>query len=126
MTPEWKEPGMRIVLAAVFSMAMVQPALCGTLTDFLRIHDEPLGRDATETQLMGIQSGFMEANRFLTETRKEAPMFCQPETLSLTADQLVDMLRRAVKEQPDIDQGDPASALLTIMQHTFPCPQSSK
>jgi hypothetical protein len=116
---------MRIVLAAVFSMATVQPALCGTLTDFLRIHDEPLGRDATETQLMAIQSGFIVANKFLAETRKEPPMFCQPETLNLTADQLVDMLRRSVKEQPDTDQSDPASALLAIMQHTFPCPKNS-
>jgi Rap1a immunity proteins len=117
---------MRIILAASFLIAMAQPGLCGPVTDFLKLHDEPLGADATETQIMGVQRGFIEANAFLTGTRREAPMYCQPETLSLTADQLVDMLRRGVKENPELDEGNLASALLAVMQHTFPCPQSSK
>jgi hypothetical protein len=118
--------GMRFVLAAAFSIAMVQPALCGAVTDFLKLHDEPLGRDQTETEIVGVQDGFIKANAFLTRTRKEAPMYCQPGNLSLTADQLIDMLRRGEKEQPELDDADPASALLSIMQRTFPCPQSSK
>ena len=79
-----------------------------------------------ETEIMGLQSGFIEANSYLTEIRKEAPMFCQPQSLSLTADQLIDMLRRGVDEQPELDQKDLASALLAVMQHTFPCQPYSK
>jgi hypothetical protein len=123
---EWKETGMRFVLAVAFSIAMVQSALCGAVTDFLKLHDEPLGRDQTETEILGVQNGFIEANAFLAGTRKESPMYCQPEKLSLTADQLVDMLRRAVKDRPELDDADLASALLSVMQHTFACPQSSK
>jgi hypothetical protein len=117
---------MRIILAAAFWIAMVEPALCGAVSDFLKLHDEPLGQVTTETEITGIQKGFTEANAFLKDTRKESPLFCQPEYLSLTADQLVDMLRRGVKEQPALDQGDLASALLAVLQHTFPCPQTSK
>jgi hypothetical protein len=126
MGPERKEPGMRVILAALFLAAIAQPALCGPLTDFLRLHDEPLGRDHTETEIMGVQKGLIAANAYLTQTLKQPAMYCQPETLSLTADQLVEMLRRGVKEQPELDEGDVASALLAIMQHTFPCPQYSK
>lgn len=115
---------MRIILAAVFSIAMVQPALCGTITDFLKLHDEPLGRSSTESQIMGLQSGFLEANAFLRKDRKEAPLYCPPENFNLTADQLVDMLRRGVKEQPELDDSTLSSALLTIMRNTFPCPQN--
>jgi hypothetical protein len=117
---------MRIVLAAALLIGMSQPALCGAVTDFLKIHDEPLGGDTTETQLMGIQKGFIATNMFLRETRKEAPLYCQPETLSLTAGQLVDMLRRGLKEQPDLDDTNLAPAMLAVMQHTFPCTQDLK
>jgi hypothetical protein len=117
---------MRIVFAAAFWLATAQPALCGTITDFLKLHDEPLGRDSTETEIAGIQTGFIQANKFLAGMRKESPMYCQPETLNLTPDQLVDMLRRGLKEQSSIDDDDLPSALLFVMQRTFPCAQSSE
>jgi hypothetical protein len=115
---------MRIFLATIFSIAMVQPALCGTISDFIRLHDEPLGRGPTESQILGMQTGFLQANSFLKKNRKEAPLFCQPETLVLTADQLVDMLRRGVKEQPELNDSALSFALLTVMQHTFPCAET--
>jgi len=117
---------MRTIFAAALLLGMAQPAPCSTITDYLKLHDEPLGREQTETELVGIQTGFMEANKFLAGMRREAPMYCQPETLHLTADQLVDMLRRGLKEQPEIDDDDLPSALLFVMQRTFPCEQSSK
>jgi hypothetical protein len=112
---------MRKILAAGLLLAMCQPGQCGTLSDFLKLHDEPLGRDQTETQIAGIQSGFLAANTWLAGTLKTAPMYCQPETLNLTAGQLVEMLRRGVKEHLELDDSDPASALLAVMQRTFPC-----
>jgi hypothetical protein len=119
-----KGAGMRILLAAAFWAAIVQPAQCGAVTDFLKLHDEPLGRGQTETEILGVQDGFLAANAYLTATLKQPPMYCQPETLNLTADQLVDMLRRGVKEQPALDDGDTAAALLAVMQRTFPCGQA--
>lgn len=116
---------MRPILAAAFLFGMTQSAMCGPVTDFLKLHDEPLGESRAETEILGLQAGFTEANGFLTEARKEAPMFCQPPNLSLTADQLIDMLRRGVNEQPDLDDSTLASALLTVMRRTFPC-QSTK
>ena len=117
---------MRTILAAVFLLGLVQPATSGAVTDFLKLHDEPLGQGRAETEIMGLQAGFTEANAYLTGTRKEPPMFCQPENLRLTADQLIDMLRRRLDEQPELDQSDLASALLAVMQRTFPCQQNPK
>src|SRR5438132_12197049 len=105
---------------------MAQPAMSGAVTDFLKLRDEPLGQSMAETEITGLQAGFIEANAYLTGTRKEAPMFCQPANLSLTADQLMDMLRRGVNDQPELDQSDLASALLAVMQRTFPCQQNPK
>lgn len=112
---------MRIVLAVAFFLGMVQPAMCGAVTDFLKLRDEPSGASTAENEITGLRDGFAEANSYLTGIRKESPMFCQPENLNLTADQLIDMLRRGVNENPDLDQSDLASALLAVMQHTFPC-----
>lgn len=117
---------MRTILAMAFLVGMAQPGMCGAVNDFLKLHDEPLGQSRAETEILGLQAGFTEANSYLTGTRKEAPMFCQPQNLSLTADQLIDMLRRGVNEQSDLDQSDLASALLTVMQRTFPCQQNPK
>jgi hypothetical protein len=117
---------MRIVLAAALLIATAQPALCGGITDFLKLHDEPLGRDQTETEVAGIQSGFIAANAWLTGTLRQPPMYCQTETLNLTPDQLIEMLRRGVREEPDLDDTHLATALLAVMQHTFPCSQGSK
>ena len=112
---------MRIILAAALFVAMTQPALCGPVTDFLKLHDEPLGREQTETELMGVQSGFNAANAYLTGTLQQAPMYCLPQMLSLTADQLVDLLRQGVKEEPALDQEEVPSALLEVLRHSFPC-----
>jgi len=117
---------MRTILSAIFLLGMAQPATSGAVTDFLKRHDEPLGQSRAETEIMGLQAGFTEANAYLTGTRKETPMFCQPENLSLTADQLIDMLRRSVNEQPELDQSDLASALLAVLQRTFPCQQNPR
>lgn len=117
---------MRTILAAAFLLGMAQPGTCGAVSDFLKLHDEPLGQSRAETEILGLQAGFTEANTYLRETRKEAPMFCQPESLNLTADQLIDMLRRGMNAQPDLDEDDLGTALLVVMQRTFPCQQNSK
>ena len=117
---------MRTVLAGALLVAMTQPGLCGAVSDFLKLHDEPLGMSRAETEILGLQAGFTEANTYLVQTRKQAPMFCQPANLSLTADQLVDMLRRGLNDRPDLDESDLATALLIVMQQTFPCRQNPK
>jgi hypothetical protein len=117
---------MRTLLAAAFLVGMAEPAMCGAVTDLLKLHDEPIGQSLAETKITGLLAGFTEANAYLAGTRREAPLFCQPANLSLTADQLIDMLRRGVNEQPELDQSDLASALLAVMQRTFPCQQNSK
>ena len=117
---------MRIVLAAAFLVGMAEPAMCGAVTDFLKLHDEPLGRSMAETQIAGLQAGFTEANTYLAASRKEEPMYCQPASLDLTPDQLIDMLRRGVDDQPELDASNVASALLHVLQRTFPCRQNPK
>lgn len=117
---------MRIVVAAAFCLVIAQPALCGPVTDFLKLHDEPLGREQTETEVAGVQRGFIAANAYLTGTRKQAPMYCLPETLNLTADQLVELLRRGVKQEPALDEEGVPSALLDVLRRTFPCERRAK
>lgn len=118
---------MRTILAAALLLSMAQPATCGAVTDFLKLSDEPLGQSRAETEIMGLQAGYTEANTYLTGIRREAPMFCQPGNLSLTAGQLIDMLRRAANEQPELDQSPSlASAMLSVMRRTFPCQPNQK
>jgi hypothetical protein len=52
-------------------------------------------------------------------------LYCAPETIKLTGDQLIDILRRWVEanrtKAPDIDTAPPAAALLYALEEAFPC-----
>jgi len=52
-------------------------------------------------------------------------LFCAPESIKLTGDQLIDILRQWVEANrtraPDIDAAPPAAALLYALEEAFPC-----
>lgn len=96
------------------------------VNEFLSLHDTAAGKELTELEISALASGLMEANAYLTTIRKEAPIYCQPDRLSLTSPQLVDMLRRAVDETPKLGTTDIAFATVAVMIRTFPCPDKEK
>jgi hypothetical protein len=97
-----------------------------TVSKFLQAVEEPLGREGAETFLAGINSGFMQANSYLAETRQESPIFCLPEQLSLTNDQLLSLLKKAADQDSAMGDMTVPAALLGVMKKTFPCAAAAK
>ena len=71
--------------------------------------------------LDGYANGFGWANSELKE-RGQAPLFCPPEDLAITAEQTADILRRFVRERPQAGNAPAGLALLMALQNVFPCP----
>ncbi|MGA2841736.1 MAG: hypothetical protein ABSG18_16440 [Steroidobacteraceae bacterium] len=73
--------------------------------------------------LYGVQNGFAWANAYNGD-RGLPPLYCQPENLALTRDQVTNILDNFIKT----DQGrallnaEISLVLLKALQHAFPCP----
>jgi hypothetical protein len=97
-----------------------------TVSKFLQTVEEPLDRERAETLLAGINSGFMQANSWLSQTRHEPPMYCVPEQLDFTEDQLLSLLKKGAEEDPQMGEMTVPDALLAVMKKTFPCAATAK
>jgi hypothetical protein len=69
--------------------------------------------------------GISWANAFLEDARKEAPLYCQPKRLVLTTEQILDILRREVKEQPVLGEEPYGLAMIIALRKVFPCQPNS-
>ena len=97
-----------------------------TVSKFLQTVEEPLGREGAESFLAGINTGFMQANSYLAQARQESPLFCVPEQLALTEDQLLSLLKKGADEDTAMGDMTVPAALLAVMKKTFPCAAAPK
>jgi hypothetical protein len=75
--------------------------------------------------MKGFEEGFNAANRQLRDDRKHTPLYCPPEKVNFTSEQLIDILRRWVEakrvQAPGIGTAPPSYALLYALEDAFPC-----
>ena len=91
--------------------------------DALFVYDTMLvkqDREQVESLISGMQIGMLWANAELRH-RKQPLLYCQPEKLRITAPQMVDMLRKTIRENPRLGDYPIGLAVLTTLQDTFPC-----
>jgi hypothetical protein len=50
-------------------------------------------------------------------------LYCQPPALSLTGEQVINILRRAVQKDPTIGKLDTSLGIFRALEDTFPCPK---
>jgi hypothetical protein len=81
-------------------------------------------KDFVKTLILGIEDGFEAANDELKANGKPM-LYCAPEAIKFTGDQLVEILRRWVDtnrvKAPRLDAAPPATALLYALEDAFPC-----
>ena len=97
------------------------------------MYDHQMDSEArTEAELMVsyIGDAFGWANVELSSRRKTLPLYCPPSKVAITGPQLIDILRRAIAEEPPLP--NPLSnqafgfALLVSLERVFPCVPGSK
>jgi len=90
---------------------------------FLKRYDEanPATQKYMETRIGDIENGMSWANAVLPN-RNQPLIFCPPDSLVLTGEQLVDILRREIKEEPlEGTLGAYPAALIIALEKVFPC-----
>jgi hypothetical protein len=83
----------------------------GTLTEKHRLSD----------YLSSIETGMSWVNVYLAEDRKERPLYCPPNTLAPTGEQLVEVLRTELTGSPEEGNRPLGLVLMTALQKAFPC-----
>jgi hypothetical protein len=96
-----------------------------SLNEILRDYDNPKASEAQRamisSNLVSMEVGLGWANTALRAQRMQAGLYCPPDKPSITAAQLIDILRRALKEEPRLGDRPAGFALLTALQRSFPC-----
>jgi hypothetical protein len=86
----------------------------------------PSERTVARLMLIGATTGLQAANTFLRDERKESALYCMPEKLSFTPEQLVDILQRWIdakrQQAPKVGSAPLGDGLLYSLVDAFPCP----
>lgn len=78
-------------------------------------------REFLELLIASNENGIAWANAELRTVRHETRMFCPPEKVSLTGNQIMDILEREMNAKPFVGQYPYGLALLLTLEDTFPC-----
>jgi hypothetical protein len=116
--------GKTLMLAGALAL-MPLPALADVADLFRQYDGSVADRNFVKTLIVGIADGFGAANDQFKDTGKSM-LYCAPDSIKFTGDQLIDILRRWVEanraKAPRIDTAPPAMALLYALEDAFPCP----
>ena len=94
----------------------------------LRAYDTilvPEDRKHVEELIGGMQIGLLWANTML-EKRGQPLLYCQPDHLMITDTQMIDMMRRTMKDKPKWGDFPLGMMVLVTLQRTFPCKSSEE
>jgi hypothetical protein len=97
-----------------------------SLTALLQEYDNPKASAAQRlmitSNLASLERGFSWANSALRAQRKSRrALYCVPENLDIQPQELIDMLRDALKDEPRLGDSPIGFAVLATLQRAFPC-----
>jgi len=83
----------------------------------------PAALNLIEVYIKGVGDAFTAANAALEVSRREQPLFCQPDELGLFAKNSMNILDREINRSPWRDDDRLPIILLSGLMNTFPCPK---
>jgi len=117
-------PSVKLFLILFLCLASYPAACVETDTaKFLKNFDAAADKVRGLEYLSGFESGIGWANAALTQ-RHDRPLYCVPATLSLTPDQILQILRDELEKVPKLATSPVGMTLLYGLKETFPCPDS--
>lgn len=67
------------------------------------------------------QNGISWANQYFVTIRKQKPLYCLPGELTLTGEQVIDILRRELKEPSLVAKQPFGLGIILAFQKVYPC-----
>lgn len=94
-----------------------------TMEGFVEAYDAtvPSARDYLDGYIKGVGYGLQAANAFLHHDQRRQ-LYCQPAKIAFTGDQLLEIARRFIHDQPAYAAAPVHLALAAAMIDAFPCP----
>lgn len=110
-----------VIFVTTASAACAEGTVQALLAD--RKHMNEMQRQLWNLTLQDTARGFEWASSYYQVKRQQPPLYCEPPDLSLTGEQIFDMLDRASKRDPKIARLVWPVAMIAVFQHAFPCEQ---
>jgi hypothetical protein len=73
------------------------------------------------TILTAVEDGMGWANAELKKRKDGPPLYCVPDGFGLTGEQILEMLRKEVKENPSSAEESYGLVMLETLEKVFPC-----
>lgn len=117
--------GLLALSAGAVSLAPVRAednSDIASTNQFLVWYDQSKGKERILylTSVRGLQDGFVWANAHLEAGGKD-PLYCQPRGLRLTSEQVINLVRTGVTDNPMLGRMPLGAVMLSVLQRSFPC-----
>ena len=111
------------LLVSLFCFVSIESSAEMDAKTLLKTYDvaAPKDKEIVLFTVSRTQNGMSWANSALRTQRKEDPLYCVPSNVVLTGEQIVDILRRHLKEDPSAEEVPYGLVMLLALQKTFPC-----
>ena len=115
------------ILASVVAVAMwsQQAGAESSLVEVLKDLENPelsvTRRTMISSNLAGIETGLAWANTALRAQRMQRGLYCLPDKLEIQPQELIDLLRDSLHDEPRLGDRPIGFAVLAALQRAFPC-----
>jgi hypothetical protein len=114
-----------LATVAMIGMWTGQAGAEPSLNEVLKEYDNPntseTRRATISSNLAGIGVGLGWASTAVRAQRMQAGLYCPPDQPEMPSAQLIEILRRALKDEPRLGDRPLGFALLAALQRSFPC-----
>ena len=88
--------------------------------ELLQLYNDPKSKDYVAKIVQATGRGFSLANTAIAR-RGQSPLYCQPNNLVLTGEQIIDIINRFVEINPALEKATWEAVMLKALENLFPC-----
>jgi hypothetical protein len=88
--------------------------------ELLQLYNDPKSKEYVAKIVQATGRGFSLANTAIAR-RGQSPLYCQPNNLVLTGEQIIDIIYRFVEINPALEKATWEAVMLEALENLFPC-----
>jgi hypothetical protein len=111
-----------LIWLALYLMLLPTNAEQGGLNagELLQLYNDPKSKEYVAKIVQATGRGFSLANTAIAR-RGQSPLYCQPNNLVLTGEQIIDIINRFVEINPALEKATWEAVMLKALENLFPC-----
>jgi hypothetical protein len=111
-----------LIWLALYLMLLPTNAEQGGLNagELLQLYNDPKSKEYVAKIVQATGRGFSLANTAIAR-RGQSPLYCQPNNLVLTGEQIIDIISRFVEINPALEKATWEAVMLKALENLFPC-----